>query len=147
MKKFSFPLNSVLRYKDQILNSLKNEYGIIVMEVSKQQEKIRNLNLRYKEMNEEFNSKKVCGIAVHEIHCYESYLRSLEKEIEKELFALQDLKKAEEEKQKEVINAKVESASIVKLKDKKLEAYKKEVQKNEELFIEEFVSNCRATNV
>ena len=40
-----------------------------------------------------------------------------------------------------MIEAKKEMLSIEKLKDIKVEEYKKEVQKQSELFIEEFVSS------
>ena len=42
------------------------------------------------------------------------------------------------------MEAKKETSSIDKLKEKKLDAYNKEVQKEDERFIEEFVATKRA---
>ena len=54
------------------------------------------------------------------------------------------LRKKEEAKRNEVVEAKKETSSIDKLKEKKLDAYNKEVQKEDERFIEEFVATKRA---
>ena len=53
-------------------------------------------------------------------------------------------RKREEKKRSEVVEAKQETSSIDKLKEKKLKEYEKAVQKQEELFIEEFVSTKNA---
>ncbi len=39
MKKFNFPLNTVLNYKDQVLDNLKNEHAQIVDQVVRQEKK------------------------------------------------------------------------------------------------------------
>ena len=57
---------------------------------------------------------------------------------------LKELRKKEEDKRNEVVEAKKETSSIDKLKEKKLDAYNKEVQKEDERFIEEFVATKRA---
>ena len=51
------------------------------------------------------------------------------------------LKKQEEEKRQEVIRAKTETASLDKLKEKRKLEYDKNVRKEEERLVEEFVSN------
>ena len=56
---------------------------------------------------------------------------------------MEELKKREEAKRAEVVEAKKESSSIEKLKERKLEAYHKEEAKSEERFIEEFVGVTR----
>ncbi|MPN20524.1 hypothetical protein SDC9_167903 [bioreactor metagenome] len=61
-------------------------------------------------------------------------------EIQREKRHLEVLQKREEEKRAEVVEVKIETSTLEKLKEKKLEQYNKEVQKSEELFIEEFVS-------
>ena len=47
-------------------------------------------------------------------------------------------------KRSEVVEAKKETSSIDKLKEKKFKEYEKAVQKEEEQFIEEFVATKRA---
>lgn len=70
----------------------------------------------------------------------------LENDIERETAKLAEIRKKEEAKREEVIEAKKETSSLEKLKDKKLELYQKAVQKSEETFIEEFVVSARSRN-
>ena len=57
---------------------------------------------------------------------------------------LEELEAEAEKRREAMVEAKKETSSIEKLKEKKLEAYHKEEAKSEELFIEEFVSSTRA---
>ena len=57
---------------------------------------------------------------------------------------LEKLKAQEEKKRAEVVEARKETSSIEKLREKKLAAYHKALEKSEEQFIEEFVSAARA---
>ena len=57
---------------------------------------------------------------------------------------LEELRAEEEKKRERVVEAKKDTSSIEKLKEKKLDAYHKAEAKGEELFIEEFVSAARA---
>lgn len=147
MKKFSFSLDNVLTYKNQVLDSLKNEHGKIIAQVIKQENILENLNKQYLDLNSEFNIKNMNGITIIEATSYMAYLKSLEIKIKQAEEELEQIKMLEEEKRKEVVEAKIETTSIDKLKDKKVEQYRKDVQKSEELFIEEFVANCRVTSV
>ena len=53
------------------------------------------------------------------------------------------LRKQEEAKRAEVVEAKKETSSIEKLREKKLENYNKAIQKSEEAMIDEFVTTKR----
>ncbi|MEA4973646.1 MAG: flagellar export protein FliJ [Candidatus Metalachnospira sp.] len=146
MKKFVFSLEKVMEYKNQNLENKKSEHGKAVMLLKNQEEKIQTLRKEYESINFEFNDKKMAGISVLEASGYTSFLFSLENRIKKEILHLEELKKVEEQKRKEVVEMKIETSSLEKLKEKKYEQYQKEVQKSEELFIEEFVMRQRITN-
>ena len=75
---------------------------------------------------------------------YETGLRVLERDIQRETDKLNALRKKEEKKRQEVVDAKIDTSSIEKLKEHKLEDYNKAVQKAEESLIDEFVSSARA---
>lgn len=143
MKKFAFSLGTVLDYKNQVLDSLKNEHGTIISMVNRQEEKIQMLRQEYSDFNQRFNESKQQGMTVVQALSYEGYFRQMEEKINKEMVRLAELKKQEEMKRYEVVEAKKETSSIEKLKEKKLMQYNKEVQKSEELFVEEFVSHNR----
>ena len=81
---------------------------------------------------------------ISDIHTYENYLEALGVRIRKKYEELAKLKEKEEAKRNEVVEAKKETSSIDKLKEKKFKEYESEVQKEEERFIEEFVATKKA---
>lgn len=141
MKKFSFPLDTVLNYKDQILDNLKSEHALILAQVTQQEQKIFSLSEQRGAACTRFREETHCGMAVSAMREYESYITYMQQRILFEEGTLKKLKKKEEHKRNEVVEAKKEKSSIEKLKEKKLDQYNKEVLRSEELFIEEFVSN------
>lgn len=143
MKKFNFTLGTVLNYKNQVLDSLKNEHAKILARINEQEKVIHNLEEEYKKCNNNFNQKKMEGITIIESIGFEAYLRKLEVSIKQEEKKLALIKVEEENKRMEVVAAKQDTSSLEKLKEKKLEIYHKEEQKAEEALVEEFVSFSR----
>ena len=141
MKKFNFPLNTVLNYKDQVLENLKTEHAQILADIAQQERRIEELMGKSQSAAVRYREDTQCGVTVNIMREYERYITFIQQRIVAEQGVLLKLKKKEEQKRAEVIEAKKEKASIDKLKEKKLDQYNKEVMKSEELFIEEFVSN------
>ena len=144
MKKFRFSLETVMEYKQQVLDSLQAEHGAILAKVRRQEELIEELEAAYRHLAQEFNRRKLEGISILDAMKYEQYLRSSERQLEEAYQHLAKLQKQEEAKRDEVVEAKKETSSIEKLREKKLDAYHKAEAKSEELFIEEFVSSARS---
>lgn len=144
MKKFKFSLDTVLSYKDQILDSLKNEHAMILVMVREQEEVLDAVWKRYREYNEEFRREKAQGISAMDAMMYESALRAQELEIQRQTKKLEELRLQEEKKRNEVVEAKKETSSLEKLRERKLDSYNKAVQKSEEQRIEEYVVTQRA---
>lgn len=143
MKKFKFSLETVLSYKDQVLNSLKNEHGAILAAIREQEEVLDEVWRRYREYNEEFCERKRTGMTAVDAVMYQSALRAQELEIKRQTEKLERLQAEEEKKRNEVVEAKKETASLEKLRERKLDNYNKELQKIEEQRIEEFVVTQR----
>ena len=141
MKKFTFRLEPVLKYKSDILEALKNEYAEAAKNVFEQMEIVNSLKNEEELLVLKFNSKKIEGLTIAEATIYESFIIKQNKQIKLETSKLDHLRKIEDEKREKMIEAKKEMLSIEKLKDIKVEEYKKEVQNQSELFIEEFVSS------
>ena len=144
MKKFRFSLETVMEYKQQVLDSLQAEHGAILAKVRRQEELIEELEAAYRHLAQEFNRRKLEGITILDAMKYEQYLRSSERQLEEAYQHLAKLQKQEEAKRDEVVEAKKETSSIEKLREKKLEVYNKAVQKSEEAMIDEFVMTRRA---
>ena len=143
MKKFRFSLETVMEYKQQVLESLQAEHGAILAKVRQQEEYIEVLEADYRSLSGEFNQRKLEGLSMLDAIKYEQYLRSSERQIEEAYVRLDQLRKQAEKKRAEVVEAKKETSSIEKLREKKLESYNKAVQKSEENLIDEFVTTKR----
>ncbi len=144
MKKFKFALDSVLSYKQQVLDALKGEHAAILAQVREQEAVLEAVWQEYRECNEEYRRRKAEGITVTDAMFYQNGLRVLERDIQRETDKLEALRKKEEKKRQEVVDAKIDTSSIEKLKEHKLEDYNKAAQKAEEKLIDEFVSSARA---
>lgn len=144
MKKFRFSLETVLDYKNQALDALRAEHGAILAQVRAQEQVIEDLEAEHRQADEDFTRRKLEGINIVDAMSYEQYLRSLERKLQEEYRKLDRLRRKEEEKRAQVVEARKETATIEKLKEHKLEDYRKAEQKDQEQQIEEFVSTTRA---
>ena len=143
MKKFKFALDSVLSYKQQVLDALKGEHAAILTQVREQEEAVEAAWQSYRQCDGEYRQRKAEGITITDAMVYQNGLRAAEMEIQRETQRLEKLRAQEEKKRAEVVEAKKDTSSIEKLKEKKLDAYHKAEAKSEEAFIEEFVSTMR----
>ncbi len=147
MKKFKFSLDTVLTYKQQVLDSLQTEHAVAIAEVQKQREKLTHLQHSYRVYAEEYQTRCKEGMGIKDAIAYQAGLRAREREIEQEMGVLSNLQRKEEEKRNLVVEAKLETSSLEKLQEKKLNAYNTALAKSEEQFIEEFVSvRCNDAN-
>ena len=133
MKKFFFPLDTVLRYKEQVLDSLKGEHARILAKIRECENAIDELEHEYSQCAAEFQQNKMNGMKINEMHTYENYFDSLRLKIRRKQEQLARLRE-------EVVEAKKETSSIDKLKERKRFEYDKEVLKQDERLIEEFVT-------
>lgn len=146
MKKFKFSLETVLSYKQQILDVVKNEHAALVAQVRAQEEVLEAAWQKYRNYNEEFRERKLEGLSVIDAIRYENGLRVLESDIARETKTLEELQCKAEKKREEMVDAKIDTASLEKLREKKLNSYQKAMQKKEEDSIEEFISAMRASS-
>lgn len=143
MKKFRFTLDTVMQYKQQVFDALQIEHATILAQVRHQEDVLEQAKNRYTALNAEFCESKRTGLTIADAMSYEGGLRLLEQEIARETIKLEQLRQKEELKRAEMVESRVETASLEKLREKKLMSYNKDVQKDEERFIEEFVSASR----
>ena len=143
MKKFSFHLEPVLKYKGDILEVVKNEHSKALRDVADQEERIKTIENKKKEYIRQFDEKKKKFITVAEAEIYGMYIARQDAVLKREYAVLKTLQKAEAEKREKMIEAKKEKLSIEKLKEIKISQYNKAMQKENEAFIEEFVSNAK----
>lgn len=144
MKKYSFRLEPVLKYKNDRLEIIKNEHAKIISRIVKQEEKIETMEKGRSQFEISFNQKKSNGITPFEAINYENYLEHQTYMIKREYRVLHGIKEEEQEKKEELLEAKKEVLTIEKLKEISMEQYRQAANKENEMFIEEFVSNSRS---
>ncbi len=144
MKKFFFSLNTVLDYKEQILENLKTEHARALLKVRVCEDEIAKLEEEHLLCSKQLEESRFQGMTIRKIKTYENYLEQLGVRIRNKYEELAQLKEEEQRKRDEVIEGKKETSMIGKLKEQKQKEYNVKVQKEEEQFIEEFVSTKRA---
>ena len=141
MKQFSYRLETVLAYKTQVLDNLKTEHAVIVQKVNRKQEEIKGLNKKLVSYESGFNEVKEKGAAIEAYRLFDMCIGRMEEIIDEEKEHLSELRREEDAKKQEVVEARVDTSKFEKLKEKKFQEYQKAVMKADEQFIEEFVSN------
>ena len=58
MKKFKFSLDTVLDYKQQVLDALKGEHAAILAQVREQENALENVWQSYRSCNEEYREDR-----------------------------------------------------------------------------------------
>ena len=143
MKKFKFALDTVLSYKQQVLDALQGEHAEILARVRNQEELLEGLWAQYRAYNDEYQERAREGLPLTDALMYQNGLRAAEMEIQRETQRLERLRIQAEKKREEVVEAQKETSSIEKLREKRLDAYHKAEAKSEEQFIDEFISAAR----
>lgn len=116
MKKFVFQLDTVLDYKEQMLDTKKGEHAVALKAVKEQEEILSNLIGEFDSYKERFKEKSSAGITILEAMNYESYMTFLRERIKQEKLKLDELLKYENLRREAVVEAKMETSTIEKLK-------------------------------
>lgn len=143
MKKFQFGLDSVLGYRQQVLEGRQNEYARTLQKVAQQQDRVDDARARYQDLNRRFREEAAQGITASDAMGFEMGLQVLEMEITRETSRLQELQAEAEQQRAKVLQAHQDAAILERLKEKQKDAYQKELQKQDERFIDELVSAVR----
>lgn len=141
MKKFQFSLSTVLGYKQQVTEGLQNEHAQLVQKVREAEQRLQELEEAYRSCNQELRDAEARGTTVTEVLKFQNALRYWEQEIHRARAIVVQCRKVAEDKRKELVAARLETASLEKVRERKQEEYRHQVQKSEELFIEELVAS------
>lgn len=143
MKKFKFQLETVLGYKQQVLDNRLVEHGAAVAQVTRQEAVLEKARNRRAEYEAEFEQKKREGMTMFEALKYQNCMQVLVNDIERETEKLMHLRRIEEEKRARVVESRVETKTLEKLKEIKMQDYKFEANKEEERFIDDLTATKR----
>lgn len=144
MKKFKFQLDTVLRYKGQVLDTRLQEHGQVLAQVHRQEDVLEEARENLHGYLEEYREKQAMGMTVLDAMKYQMGIEVLERDVQREEEKLQRLRQLEEEKRARVVEAKQETSTLERLKEIKLGEYNSALQKEEEKLIDDLVSARRA---
>lgn len=147
MKKFKFQLDTVLRYKNQVLDIRLAEHGSALAAVRRQENVLEQARQNRIACEEEYRQKKAEGITIADSMKYETGIEVLERRVQREAGLLKELQKAEEEKRRLLVEARQETQSLEKLKEIKRGEYDAAVAKAEEKEIDDMVMARRSAAV
>uniref|UniRef100_I5ARW5 Flagellar FliJ protein n=1 Tax=Eubacterium cellulosolvens (strain ATCC 43171 / JCM 9499 / 6) TaxID=633697 RepID=I5ARW5_EUBC6 len=147
MKKFVYSLEAVMNYKQQVLEAVKEEYAKRLEKVAAKNQEIENMKQRQQSLAEAFDEVKHSGAEIERFLMYSELIAKLQREIEYQYKLLAELEEKAEEKKIEVVEAHIDLNKYIRLRERKLQEYKHEVQKDEEAFIEEFVANASSRKI
>lgn len=142
MKKFQFTLAKLLSYKEQVLQKEKNDLAELRRQQMVMADEKQEIIALCSTKNDEFISKSKNGLTMLEIAMQKTFINSLHESIHLKQSEIEKMEVRIQKQLEIVIEATKEISSIEKLKEKQLDEYKKKDQKEQELFIEEFVSNA-----
>ena len=144
MKRFRFQLDPVLDFKQQTLDALMVELNTAQAQVMEQQKIRDDAYGRLADYENEYREKKQQGLTVMEAMECQGCQQVLERRARREDEKLERLKKVAERKRQEVVNARMETHSLEKLKDVRRDEYNKAVAKAEEKNLDDLTAARRA---
>jgi flagellar FliJ protein len=145
-KRFSFSLQKLMNYKEQLLESERLVLTEMNAVLRRFREDLQRLFDEHAEKSRELNEKLVTGTTPYEIMAHKNYLSHLEELIRDKQRQISLQEQAVDRQMDKVKEAKQEISALEKLREKRYSEYSYKESKAEEQFIEEFVSNARATS-
>jgi len=145
MKKFSFSLQRLLDYKEQVLDierAVLAEMNAVLRTLEAELEAFgRERAKRIAKLRE----KAAEGIPAIEMEAHKNFLTALDFAIKNKVRQIKLQSAAADKQQGKVLEVKAEISAMEKLRGRKLDEYNYKSQKADELFIEEFVSHIRCS--
>jgi flagellar FliJ protein len=141
MKKFRFSLDKVLEYKRQVLGLMKSELSRLQLKLRETAKKIEDINREFEANSKSLTAKMRNGMPSHTIAVYKDYLGRLNRRAISLAEERKKIANAMAAKQKEIVKMNSDISGLERLRDKQLGEYHAEEIKEQELFIEEFVSH------
>lgn len=147
MKKFKFQLDTVLRYKTQVLDIRLAEHGTALANVRRQEGVLEQAVNNRKACEEEYREMKQTGLTIADAMKYETGIEVLQRTVQRETEKLKELRKIEEQRRAALVEAKKETQSLEKLKEMKRGEYDSMVAKAEEKEIDDLVMARRSASL
>ncbi len=143
MKKFAFSLEKVLGFKQQTLDVKKNELSLLQMKLTELEKEIYALNDQFTATNRKMLEELQNGLSAGDMLIYKTYFNTLNQKILHLIDQKKQLLDIITQKKADIVAVNSEISGLEKLRDKQLTEYLKQIQKSEELAMDEYVGQAR----
>jgi len=141
MKKFQFQLGKLLSYKDQNLENEMMIMGGLTRQLSDEMDKMLDLEDQQEKCRLNYERDMAVSITPTACQVYIHYMSFLKEQIKIVVRRIDEITEKIDIQIEVVKNLKLETRSLEIVKENKYDEYKKEMIKDSEKEIEEFVSN------
>ena len=138
---YNFNLESVLNHRKLIGENLQKELAILRLSLLDEREKLGKYKESRSKFLEELKRKQEEGTTISDVFLYLPFIEQLSKDIEKQKKNVLELENDVEQKRLDLVEATKKKKTLEKLKEKGLKAYKEEITKNEQEFLNEVAVN------
>lgn len=138
---YNFNLESVLNHRKLIEENLQKELAILRLSLVDEREKLGKYKESRSKFLEELKRKQEEGTTISDVFLYLPFIEQLSKDIEKQKKNVLELENDVEQKRLDLVEATKKKKTLEKLKEKGLKAYKEEITKNEQEFLNEVAVN------
>ncbi len=143
MAKYKFPLQSVLNHRKFLEDKLQKDLAGLKRILDKAIGLLRKLKAEEKKSLEELHQKKAECINIPEVQLYMNYIDRLLADIGKQEKKVKKAEKKCNKKREELVTAMKNRKALEKLREKEVERFKKELNKNERKFFDDVsIRNC-----
>jgi Flagellar FliJ protein. len=141
VKKFKFSLDKVLEFNRHIQKKETDILAVLHAEYDELVAKKMSLINEYEHAKQEYYEHAASGIKVIDIVMILNHIEDIQKLIKDQNIKISEKNLQVEKQSVKLISVTQDKKTVEKLRDNKLEIYKSEQRKNDEKFIEEFLSN------
>jgi len=141
MKRFRFNLESVLKYRESVERYEKGILSGLNARLAELLGDLERLNNDYKESAEEFERMSGDGISVHDIRSKHAIMENIEFHIEKKSEEIEIQHRLINKQTAVVVRAMRDLKTMSRLKEIRYDEYAKAENKEQEKFVEEYVSH------
>lgn len=142
MKGFKFKLESVLEAREKKFDDCQLEFAKVKNKLLNEK---KNLEFMYHELEQTQTGLELVlnsGIMDHTlIFCHQNYINKLNGDIQNQHRLIEEVEKELEEKNRLMLEAKKEKTMMEKLKEKAMEEFKKHIEKQDLINIDEIAVN------
>lgn len=140
MAKFIFKMENILSIKYKLEDQAKAEYGLEIAKLREEEEKLKRLEQRKEEYQMELTFRVQAQLNLQEIRNYENAVENMKYNMNLQKIVIRNQELRVEAAREKLDDAMKERKTYEKLKEKAFEAFKAEVEAQEQKEVDELVS-------